>query len=126
RKICTLLSRSTQFLGPMNKKILAVVVTYRRPDVLFKCLEAVLINSTRKVDELHVIINSSDSETIEIIKSFLPLGITKISYEIFENIGPAGGFYFGLQRFLKSDCDYVWLMDDDIIPENNCLESLLY
>src|SRR5690606_33418825 len=48
-----------------------------------------------------------------------------ISYQIYDNVGPAGGFFYGLKKFLESNCEFVWLMDDDIIPHPGCLEALI-
>jgi GT2 family glycosyltransferase len=42
-----------------------------------------------------------------------------------ENTGGAGGFYEGVKRGYDKGYDWLWLMDDDGIPENNCLEILL-
>lgn len=42
-----------------------------------------------------------------------------------ENTGGAGGFYEGVKRGYEKGYDWLWLMDDDGIPENNCLEKLL-
>lgn len=41
------------------------------------------------------------------------------------NLGGAGGFKFGLKASLAYECDNVWLMDDDIEAENDCLEKLI-
>src|SRR5690606_14606843 len=48
-----------------------------------------------------------------------------LTYEVFDNLGPAGGFHYGLKHFIESDCDYVWLMDDDVIPDKTCLQELV-
>ncbi len=42
-----------------------------------------------------------------------------------ENTGGAGGFYEGMKRGFKAGYDWMWLMDDDGIPTDKCLESLL-
>lgn len=39
-------------------------------------------------------------------------------------LGVAGGFAKGIKEALKKDCDYIWLLDDDNIPEPNCLKNL--
>ena len=106
-------------------KVFAVVVTYKRPKILSECLEAVLNLSTYKVSKLHIIVNSNDVETIEIISKFKLEHGHIISYAIYDNSGPAGGFYYGLKKFMASSCDYVWLMDDDIVPKPSCLKALI-
>ena len=42
-----------------------------------------------------------------------------------DNRGGAGGFHAGLQQAVDSGADLVWLMDDDGIPEPDCLKVLL-
>ena len=42
-----------------------------------------------------------------------------------ENTGGAGGFYEGVKKGYEKGYDWLWLMDDDGIPKNDCLELLL-
>lgn len=109
----------------MNKKVYAVIVTYKRSNVLEQCLNAVLKSSTYKIEHLHIIINDKEKSTLELIKKFSLEDPSRISFRIFDNVGPAGGFYYGLKKFQESKCDFVWLMDDDIIPEPVCLQALI-
>ncbi|UBZ06852.1 glycosyltransferase [Salegentibacter mishustinae] len=109
----------------MWKKVFAVVVTYKRASILEQCLTAVLKSSTYKIEHLHIIVNDNESSTLKIIKQFSLEFPSKISFEIYDNVGPAGGFYYGLKKFQESKSDYVWLMDDDIIPEPGCLQALM-
>ncbi len=108
-----------------NVKVFAVIVTYKRAEILYDCLNAVLNKSTSKVYHVYIVVNSNDKATIDVIDLFKKSYPCKVSYDLFDNIGPAGGFHFGLKKFLTSDCDYVWLMDDDIFPNNDCLYELL-
>jgi hypothetical protein len=109
----------------MYKKVYAVVVTYKRSNVLEECLNAVLKFSSYKIEHLHIIINDKEKSTLEVIKKFSLETPSKISFQIFDNVGPAGGFYYGLKKFRESKSDFVWLMDDDIIPEPGCLQALM-
>ncbi len=106
-------------------KIHAVIVTYKRAAVLNDCLNAVLNASLTKVSKLHVVVNSKDKATLEVITSYKLNFPEVVSYKVYDNLGPAGGFHQGLKHFLDSDSDYVWLMDDDIIPESDCLTELI-
>ena len=40
------------------------------------------------------------------------------------NGGPAGGYAIALERFLESDSQHAWVLDDDMLPEPECLERL--
>ncbi|MXV17496.1 glycosyltransferase [Pedobacter sp. HMF7056] len=43
-----------------------------------------------------------------------------------ENLGSAGGYQQGIRyAFKEVDCDFIWLLDDDNLPDTNALEELL-
>jgi len=42
-----------------------------------------------------------------------------------ENTGGAGGFHEGVKRGYEKGYDWLWLMDDDGVPEKKCLELLI-
>lgn len=42
-----------------------------------------------------------------------------------KNLGTAGGFTLGMEEALKSDCDHIWLLDEDNLPEPDALNELL-
>ncbi|WP_282018313.1 glycosyltransferase [Salegentibacter mishustinae] len=109
----------------MVKKVFAVVVTYNRPVLLENCIQAILVSSTYKISHLYIVVNDKNNATLEIIQKFSKLYPGLVSFKTFDNVGPAGGFFFGLEKFLESSSDYVWLMDDDIIPEPDCLQNLI-
>ncbi|ANK59142.1 hypothetical protein AYR54_01975 [Loigolactobacillus backii] len=100
----------------------AVVVTYNRLDLLKECLAA-LLGQSYSLAHLIVIDNHSDAPTQTYLKQ---LG-AKIDYvRLKENIGGAGGFYSGIKYFAeKTNDDFVWLMDDDTIPDKNALNALV-
>jgi GT2 family glycosyltransferase len=125
-----------------KEKIGCVVVTYNRKQLLYECLSA-LLKQSYPIDEIFLIDNASTDGTQsfleekgiihnkEIIneKEFQYLSynnITKVNYTILNrNIGGAGGFNEGLQRAIKKDFDWIWLLDDDAEPEIDALEKLL-
>jgi rhamnopyranosyl-N-acetylglucosaminyl-diphospho-decaprenol beta-1,3/1,4-galactofuranosyltransferase len=130
-----------------NKKetVCAVVVTYNRKNLLLECLEAIR-RQTRSVDGIYIIDNASDDGTPELLKEkgyipeLPPFNISE-PYEIehkisnlvdgnpikvfyvrmHENTGGAGGFYEGVKRGYERGYDWLWLMDDDGLPEEDCL-----
>jgi GT2 family glycosyltransferase len=107
-----------------KNNILAVVVTYNRKELLKENIEA-LINQEYKELDILVINNKSTDGTEEILKQ------NKLQYNNFdyvtleENIGGAGGFSYGVKEAIIRKYDYVWLMDDDTIPEADSLKSLV-
>jgi hypothetical protein len=109
-----------------GKSVFVVIVTFNRPRVLASCLQSLTIQNLSETDHVHVVVNSDDLQTIETIDSFQRSFKAPLTYQVLNNEGPAGGFFFGVKKFLEeSQADYVWLMDDDIIAEKNCLHQLL-
>lgn len=103
----------------MQNKILAVVVTYNRLELLKRCFNA-LQQQTFKDFDILIVNNGSTDGTKEWIDS-LPDTILKIHQS---NLGGAGGFYAG-QKYGYDNCyEWVWMMDDDGVPNENQLEIL--
>ncbi|MFT8917052.1 MAG: glycosyltransferase [Oenococcus sp.] len=104
-------------------KIDAVVVTYNRIGKLKKCLSNLL---ECNLDRILVIDNHSNADTVKYLDSFSNRFPRKIKvYHLKQNIGGAGGFNFGLKKFMEiRNADYVWLMDDDSMPTPESLNKL--
>jgi GT2 family glycosyltransferase len=98
-------------------KILAVIVTYNRCELLQRCLDY-LNNQSRQVDEIVVINNGSTDDTEAMLEARNVRCITQ------ENLGSAGGWNRGIECALVEGFDAVWLMDDDGYPEQEALNSL--
>lgn len=104
-------------------KIAAIVVTYNRSDLLKKCLSALEVQTLRPT-MIYIVDNASTDNTEKTVNTINH----KIQYEyiqLSENIGGAGGFYTGLKTaYEKGKYDAFWLMDDDGIPDKECLKIL--
>lgn len=110
----------------MDYSVAAVVVTYNRKILLQECLDAIL-NQSYPVSKIILIDNASTDGTGAFLKENGYLDKSGIDYRLMDkNLGGSGGFYEGL-RIAREDmgCDWVWIMDDDTIPTENCLEKLL-
>jgi GT2 family glycosyltransferase len=100
----------------------AVVVTYNRLKMLKEVIAALQTSET-PVDHIIVVDNNSNPDTNEYL-----VGLGKaIDYvRLSENIGGAGGFNRGVRYFIEQTTDdFVWLMDDDTVPNSNTLTQLL-
>jgi rhamnopyranosyl-N-acetylglucosaminyl-diphospho-decaprenol beta-1,3/1,4-galactofuranosyltransferase len=131
-----------------KEKIAAVVVTYNRKQLLGECLKA-LLNQTYPLDAIYIIDNAStdgtpdylaeegfinkplypDKNPLEEVKTIplppFPDKSIEVHYiRMHENTGGAGGFHEGIQRAYKS-YDWLWLMDDDVLPSKNAIEHLI-
>lgn len=108
----------------MNK-VEAVIVTYNRKETLTECIDAIL-KQTAKVDKLIIIDNNSTDGTKEYLKAKGYFQIKEIEYHrLKQNTGGAGGFYTGMKIAREHQPDWVWIMDDDVLPTETCLEQLL-
>ena len=107
-----------------QKHVGTIVVTYNRRNLLKDCIEALLKQNYKK-QEILIIDNASTDGTKEYIDNLIDN--KKVFYfNTGANLGGAGGFNYGVREALKRNYDYVWLMDDDTIAENNnALKSLV-
>lgn len=101
------------------KKTAAVVVTYNRLELLRQCVEA-LRNQTVACDIL-VVDNASTDGTAQWLESKPELNCRNTG----ANLGGAGGFNLGMRWAVEAGYDYVWVMDDDCLPQPDALEKLL-
>jgi len=104
--------------------VVAVVLTYNRLDCLKICIEK-LINQTHNISTIFIVDNCSTDNTHEYIQN-LHKNSKNINYLITqENHGPAGGFNIGMKEAMKLMPDFLWVMDDDVYAEPECLFRML-
>lgn len=110
-------------MNQCRKKVVALVVTYNRKELLIECLTAIL-NQTYPLTSIIIIDNASTDGTEEALRNEHILGNPIVDYyKMSTNTGGAGGFYKGLEIIKdKDDVDWAWIMDDDTIP----MEDTLY
>ena len=102
-------------------RVCAVVVTYNRSALLQECLDAILAQSV-PVDVL-VVDNASTDDTPAVLERF---GDRVRVIRTEANGGGAGGFARGLKTAVTTtDAQWFWLMDDDTIARQDCVEQLL-
>ena len=102
----------------MNK-VACVIVTFNRVSMLKECLEAVRQQSVKCFD-VFVVNNGSSDGTCEWLSQQKDLFVINQ-----ENLGGAGGFYTGMKKAYDDGYEWVWMMDDDGIADENQLENLL-
>lgn len=101
-------------------KICAIVVTYNRLTLLKDCIKA-LLEQTHPINEIIVVNNDSTDGT----KEWLDENSAQLKVIHQGNLGGAGGFYTGVKYAYNQNYDWMWLMDDDVQPTQDCLENLL-
>lgn len=105
-------------------RVICIIVTFNREHLLQQTLDAVL-NQTFPLQNIIVIDNNSFDNTRSLV-SKLSENNPKIEYHnTGANIGGAGGFHRGFAIASKYKYDYLWLMDDDLKPEIECLYNLI-
>lgn len=107
-----------------KKNVFALIVTYSDR---FKFLKQV-VDSCFEVGVKKVFIvdnNSKENSKIK-LQQLEENNKDKISViYLDENIGSSGGYKIGLQKITTNeDCDFIWLLDDDNVPQNNSLNEL--
>ena len=105
--------------------VVAVVVSYNRSKLLQECLDGIS-GQSRKPDQVLVVDNASEDGPVDVVLSH-PLKPDLIP--LHHNMGGAGGFVAGMAAALakippQSEA-YLWLMDDDVVPQPNALSGLL-
>lgn len=104
-------------------RIVALVVTYNRIELLRESIDA-LLAQTFPCDIL-IVDNASTDGTKEMVMSYVN-SFAAVSYvNTGSNLGGAGGFSFGIKECVERSYDYIWLMDDDTIPYPTALEKLI-
>lgn len=103
-------------------KVVALVVSFNRQELLQKSLDA-LSAQTRTPDVVLVLDNASTDDSVKVASAH-PVQATVLG--LAKNTGGAGGFCAGLAYGIEDlGADYVWLMDDDTIPNPTALEEML-
>lgn len=101
------------------EKITAVVVTYNRLELLKRAVDN-LRRQSRKLDCIIVVNNGSTDGTHEWLDEQTDLCVIHQ-----DNVGGSGGFYRGIEFAYNQGFDWIWCMDDDVYPAEDCLEKLL-
>lgn len=99
--------------GTPDGRVVAVVVTHRRPELLAESLMQVS-GQSRPVDHLVVVDNADQVEVADLVAA-QPIPSTYLGSA--RNLGGAGGFALGMLHALALGADWVWCADDDGRPE---------
>lgn len=105
-----------------HRRVIAVVVTYNREQLLHQCLDAIAAQTTQPAGV--VVVDNASTDRSGHVADEHPLGADVL--HLLRNVGGAGGFAAGIARALvRHDADWVWVMDDDTVPRPDALAALL-
>ncbi len=106
----------------MSKKASIIIVNWNGQKYLKNCLEAVY-NQTCSNFDVILVDNGSEDNSVEFVKSNFPE--TKI-INLKTNTGYARGNNYGIKESLKNkNIEYIVLLNNDTIVNNNWLEELI-
>ncbi|QNN53639.1 glycosyltransferase [Nocardioides mesophilus] len=113
----------------MSARVVAVVVTWNRRQLLAESLDALAAQS-HPLTATVVVDNASTDGTAAALRERVegagagdPEHLDVVT--LTENTGGAGGFAAGLEQALRHDPDLVWLLDDDTVPTAGAAAALV-
>ena len=107
----------------MNNSVAAIVVTYNRKALLGECVKS-LLRQIPAVPDILVIDNASTDGTGEALAPLVDSGAVRYA-NTGRNLGGAGGFQYGMRLAVRLGYEYLWIMDDDSMPEPTALKALM-
>lgn len=121
----------------MAERVCAVLVTYNRLECLKKVLRGIN-EQTHRVKHIFIFDNDSSDGTddylkkqgfaiIDNVEQLVSLSDKQfgICFRSSKNLGGAGGFANAIKMAKEFASDFLWIMDDDVYPEPDCLAKLL-
>jgi len=109
----------------MNERVIAVTVTYSdRWKYLLQVIPAVFQQA--HIDRLIIVDNASSYDLKANISTTFPNFYNRIIILTqSENLGSAGGFSIGIKKAYELNAEFVYLLDDDNLPESNTVSILV-
>jgi hypothetical protein len=105
-------------------KVAIIIVNYNGVNDTIECLNSINNSNVRSniLIEIYVVDNKSTNDELSVISNKFP-NIIPIQSEI--NQGFAGGNNIGIRRALSEGSDYILLLNNDTVIDNNMIEELL-
>lgn len=105
----------------MNQLLYVIILNYNGCEDTLKCVESVRRSSYQNLKILVVDNNSKDNSVDRIKKECKDVEILKTN----KNLGFAGGNNKGIIYALERNADYICLLNNDVLVEQNTFEILL-
>ena len=106
----------------MNPKVCMIVCNWNKKEDVIRCVRSLLRSSWRDYCVVVVDNHSSDGSAGALRDLFPDVEVIENP----DNLGGAGGFNVGLSYALQNDSfTHAWLLDNDVVVDENALASLL-
>ncbi|WP_460843056.1 glycosyltransferase [Nocardioides marmoraquaticus] len=105
-------------------RVVAVVVTWNRRDLLVEALDA--LGAQSHALAATVVVDNASTDGTDVVlreRAAREPGLDVVALGV--NVGGAGGFAAGIAQALTHRPDLVWLLDDDTVPTPSALAELL-
>lgn len=104
------------------KKIGIFICNYNKCEYVLNCVNS-LIEQTCKDVDIYVVDNASTDDSVAKLKDRFHNQIEIIEHT--ENLGGSGGFCTGLRIGLSKNYEYIMLIDNDVIVDQNTVQTML-
>lgn len=105
----------------MKPRVCLVVLNWNKPDDTLECLESCLATRYPAAETL-LVDNASGDDSVARVRARFP-GLTVLTNA--SNLGYAGGNNVGIRAALERGADYVFLLNNDVTIEPDCVEKLV-
>lgn len=102
-----------------NPLVATVVLNYREPDATVRCVESVLSSSLSNL--LVIVVDNSSDPTLR--DRILSMRDT-LYMDSGQNLGYAGGNNVGIQKALSMGAEFIFVLNNDTIVDQNALRAL--
>lgn len=106
-----------------SPKVGIIILSWNRKDEISACLDSVAALDYPNF-QVYVVDNQSSDGSLD----FLTLAESQgrlILLKNKENLGYTGGNNFGMQAALRNDCDYLWLLNNNVTVEPSSLSYMV-
>jgi len=105
----------------MKYKVAVIILNWNSFEDTLRCISGTL-KQTYQFFHLHVIDNGSRPAQDNLIKKrFEGINVHRLE----RNKGFTGGNNYGIKLAIEQNMDFVWLLNNDCIPDENCLQNLI-
>ncbi|MHB8949240.1 MAG: glycosyltransferase family 2 protein [Rhodoferax sp.] len=105
----------------VNANVAAVIVNWRQSQRTIEAVHA-LARQTVRPAVVVVVDNGSGDDSVNQLRAALPSALIVVRDT---NGGFGAGCNVGIERAMSMGVDFVWLINNDAMPEEHCLEHLL-